>query len=117
MTIRMYGIRNCDTIKKARRWLDEHGVGYDFHDYKAEGIDRARLERWSDGVGWEQLLNRSGTTFRKLPDAEKNGLDRRKAIALMQAQPSLIKRPVLEYEGGLLVGFKPEIYSASIEPR
>ena len=104
----IYGIKNCDTMKKARAWLDKKGVAYDFHDYKASGIDRARLEGWASKVGWEVLLNRAGTTFRKLPDGDKEGLTESKAIALMVAQPSMIKRPVLEGGGKLLVGFKPE---------
>lgn len=110
MSVTIYGIKNCDTMKKARAWLDGHRVAYAFHDYKAAGIDAARLESWAGKVGWEVLLNRAGTTFRNLPDAEKAGIDEAKAVALMQAQPSLIKRPVLEAEGTLLVGFKPEIY-------
>lgn len=105
MAITLYGIKNCDTVKKARGWLDANGVAHDFHDYKAAGIDRARLERWIAAVGWEKLLNRSGTTFRKLPDADKAGLDAAKATELMLAQPSMIKRPVVEHPGGLLVGF------------
>ena len=111
MATTLYGIRNCDTMKKAWTWLDTHGVAYAFHDYKKEGIDRPRLEAWVKQVGWETLLNRSGTTFRKLPDAERTGLDADKAIRLMQAQPSMIKRPVLEVGGELLVGFKPEHYA------
>ena len=110
MTAKLYGIRNCDTMKKAWTWLDEHGVAYDFHDYKKQGIDRARLEAWVGQVGWELLLNRAGTTFRKLPDADRADLTQEKAIALMHAQPSMIKRPVLETGDGLLVGFKPEAY-------
>ena len=113
MTITIYGIKACDTMKKARTWLDEHGVAYDFHDYKALGIERARLERWVGEVGWETVLNRSGTTFRKLPDADKNGLDAEKAIGLMIAQPSMIKRPVLDLGDRLLVGFKPDLYQAA----
>ena len=110
MPITIYGIKNCDTMKKARAWLDKHGVDYAFHDYKTAGIDRERLERWEKKVGWETLLNRAGTTFRKLPDKDKNGLDDKKALALMQAQPSMIKRPVLDLGGGkLLVGFSPEL--------
>ncbi len=93
--VTVYGIPNCDTIKKARTWLADHGVDYAFHDYKTAGIDRGRLEKWSKKVGWETLLNRAGTTFRKLTDADKQGLDEKKAIALMLAQPSLIKRPVV----------------------
>lgn len=110
MPTTIYGIKNCDTMKKARTWLDEHGVAYAFHDYKAEGIDKASLERWSKEVGWEVLLNRAGTTFRALPDKDKEGLNEKKAIALMIAQPSMIKRPVLDVGGKLLLGFKPEIY-------
>ena len=113
--VTIYGIPNCDTMKKARTWLADHGVAYAFHDYKASGIDRPQLEKWSKKVGWETLLNRAGTTFRKLSDADKNGLDEKKAIALMLAQPSLIKRPVLDLGGGrLLVGFKPEIYGEAL---
>jgi arsenate reductase len=116
MTITIYGIRNCDTMKKARGWLDGHGVEYAFHDYKSAGIDRARLERWCKTVGWETLLNRAGTTFRKLPEEDKHGLDADKAIALMLEQPSMIKRPVLDLgDGKLLVGFKPDAYNAAID--
>jgi arsenate reductase len=111
----IYGIKNCDTMKKARAWLDSHGVVYSFHDYKSEGIARDRLKGWSDAVGWEMLLNRAGTTFRKLPDGDKEGLNERKALALMLAQPSMIKRPVLEFGGKLLVGFKPEIYRKEVK--
>ncbi|CAN5510372.1 ArsC family reductase [soil metagenome] len=110
MTATIYGIRNCDTMKKARAWLDSHDIAYSFHDYKAEGIDKARLTRWVKEVGWEALLNRAGTTFRKLGDADKAGLTEAKAIALMLAQPSMIKRPVLDLGGRLLVGFRPEVY-------
>jgi arsenate reductase (glutaredoxin) len=118
MPITIYGIKNCNTMKKARAWLDEHGVVYDFHDYKTAGIDRERLERWSKKVGWEMLLNRAGTTFKKLPDKDKAGLSEKKAMALMQAQPSMIKRPVLDLGGGkLLVGFKPETYDDAIRGR
>jgi arsenate reductase (glutaredoxin) len=107
----LFGIKNCDTMKKARTWLEKHGVAYEFHDYKAEGADRAKLEAWVKALGWEVLLNRAGTTFRKLPDEAKENLDERKAIALMLAQPSMIKRPVLERGRKLLVGFSPEKYS------
>jgi arsenate reductase len=110
----IYGIKNCDTMKKARAWLDSHGVGYDFHDYKTAGISKEKLAGWSDKLGWEMLLNRAGSTFRKLPDADKQGLNERKAIALMLAQPSMIKRPVLEAGGKLLVGFKPELYAKEV---
>lgn len=111
MTVTIYGIKNCDTMKKARAWLDGRSVAYVFHDYKAAGIDAARLQNWAGKVGWEVLLNRAGTTFRNLPDAEKVDIDEAKAVALMQAQPSLIKRPVLDVDGTLLVGFKPELYA------
>lgn len=114
MAITIYGIKNCDTMKKARTWLDRHGVAYSFHDYKAEGIDKARLQRWAREVGWETLLNRAGTTFRKLDDAAKEGLTESKAIALMLEQPSMIKRPVLDLGGKLVVGFKPEIYAKDV---
>jgi arsenate reductase len=113
-SITIYGIKNCDTMKKARAWLDAHGVVYDFHDYKAEGITRDKLKHWCDEVGWEDLLNRAGTTFRKLPDADKEGLNERKALALMLAQPSMIKRPVLEMGSKLLVGFKAETYAKEV---
>jgi arsenate reductase len=113
MTVTLHGIKACDTMKKARVWLDGHGVAYGFHDYKAVGIDAATLKRWAGQVGWEVLLNRSGTTFRALPDAAKQALDEDKAIALMVAQPSMIKRPVLDIDGRLLVGFKPEQYAAA----
>jgi arsenate reductase len=112
--VTIYGIKACDTMKKARDWLDGHGVTYAFHDYKTVGIDRARLERWAGQVGWEVLLNRSGTTFRKLPEADKAPLDQAKAIALMLAQPSMIKRPVLDLGDRLLVGFKPDAYAAAL---
>lgn len=110
----IYGIKNCDTMKKARAWLDEHGVAIQFHDYKVSGIDRSRLKQWSDKVGWELLLNRAGTTFRKLDDTDKQNLNATKALALMVAQPSIIKRPVLELGDTLLVGFKPEIYAQEL---
>ena len=113
MTITIYGIKNCDTMKKARAFLDKNGVACDFHDYKTEGIERAKLEGWANKAGWETLLNKAGTTFRKLPDTEKQGLTEKKAIALMLAQPSMIKRPVLELDGGkILVGFDPDDYAA-----
>lgn len=108
----IYGIRNCDTMKKARAWLDAKRVAYDFHDYKSAGIDRATLEKWASQVGWEALLNKSGTTFRKLPEVDKENLTEKKAIALMLAQPSMIRRPVLDLKGRLHVGFKPELYAA-----
>jgi arsenate reductase len=113
----IYGIRNCDTMKKARAWLDMRGVAYDFHDYKAHGIERSKLEAWSKEVGWETLLNRAGTTFRKLPAKERDGITGKKAVALMLAQASMIKRPVLETDGKLLVGFKPEVYEKQFGKR
>jgi arsenate reductase len=113
-TITIYGIKNCDTMKKARAWLDKHAVAYGFHDYKSEGIDRGRLERWAGLVGWESLLNRAGTTFRKLPEKDKTSISEKKAIALMLDQPSMIKRPVLELKGKVIVGFKPEIYQQAL---
>ncbi len=113
MTVTLHGIKACDTMKKARDWLDARRIAYAFHDYKVVGIERARLERWVGQVGWEALLNRAGTTFRKLPDANKAPLDAGRAIALMLAQPSMIKRPVLDLGDRLLVGFKPEAYAAA----
>lgn len=109
MTI-MYGIKNCDTIKRARDWLTAKKVEYSFHDYKTQGIDKPTLEGWIKKVGWEVLLNRAGTTFKKLPDADKENVTEKKAIALMLAQPSMIKRPVLEAKGKLTIGFKPDEY-------
>ncbi|HWE73750.1 MAG TPA: ArsC family reductase [Stellaceae bacterium] len=113
-SITIYGIKNCDTMKRARSWLDQHKVPYEFHDYKADGIDQPVLEGWAKKVGWEVLLNKAGTTFKKLPDAKKEKLDEKKAIALMLDQPSMIKRPVLDAGGKLTVGFKPEIYEKAL---
>jgi arsenate reductase len=113
LAITIYGIKNCDTMKKARAWLDGRGIGYAFHDYKEAGIERPRLEGWAKALGWEVLLNRSGTTFRALPDVAREGLTAKKAIKLMLDQPSMIKRPVLDIGGKLLVGFKPELYEAA----
>jgi len=107
----IHGIRNCDTMKKAFAWLDSQGVAYEFHDYKKLGVTREALERWCDAAGWEKALNRAGTTFRKLPDETKSDLDRDKAIALMREQPSMIKRPVLEFGDTIEIGFKPERYA------
>jgi len=109
--MKIYGIRNCDTMKKAFAWLDSHGIAYDFHDYKKLGVAETDLARWSDAAGWEKVLNRAGTTFRKLPDADQQDLTRDKAIALMVANPSMIKRPVLEKSDMLEIGFKPERYA------
>ena len=110
--VTIYGIRNCDTMRKARAWLEAHGIAHRFHDYKAEGIDRDRLEGWVRELGWEALLNRGGTTFRKLPEAERSGLTGDRAVAIMLAQPSAIRRPVMEAGGRLLVGFSPATYAA-----
>ena len=110
MTITMYGIRNCDTVKKARDWLEAHGQPFAFHDYKTQGIDAATLQGWCEELGWEAVLNRAGTTFRKLPEADRDGLDEAKAIALMSAQPSMIRRPMLDLGPRRLVGFKPALY-------
>jgi len=115
VAITIYGIKNCDTMKKARAWLDGHGVAYGFHDYKTEGIAKDRLKHWSDALGWENLLNRAGTTFRKLPDGDKESLNEKKALALMLAQPSMIKRPVLEAGSKLLVGFKADVYAKEVK--
>ncbi len=116
-TIIVYGIKNCDAIKKTRAWLDAHGIAYAFHDYKAEGIEKGKLESWAKQVGWEVLLNRAGTTFKKLPEKDKVGLTERKAIALMLAQPSIIKRPVVDAGGRVSVGFKPEIYEKTFRSK
>jgi len=115
--VTIYGIKNCDTMKKARAWLDKHGVAYDFHDYKTAGIARGELEGWTREVGWKTLLNRAGTTFRKLPEKDKEGLSEKKAMALMLAEPSMIKRPVLAIGGKLLVGFTPEQYEKTFGGR
>jgi len=115
--LKLYGIPNCDTVKKARVWLDAQGVAYDFHDYKKAGIDEARLRGWVDELGWETILNRAGTTCRKLPGEAKTGLDADKAIALMLAQPSMIKRPILDLGDRRIAGFKPEVYEAAMAER
>ncbi len=112
MSVTLYGIPNCDTVKKARAWLDARGVAYAFHDYKKAGADAAQIARWCAAAGWEKVLNRAGTTFRKLPDTDKQGLDAAKAAALMAANPSCIKRPVVEHPGGLLVGFNADEWAA-----
>lgn len=113
MTPTLYGIKACDTMKKARQWLDEQAIGYHFHDYKVAGIDAQHLQRWCEDHGWDKVLNRAGTTFRKLSDADKADLDQAKAIALMLAQPSMIKRPVLDLGERSLLGFKPEQYASA----
>jgi arsenate reductase len=114
VTLTVYGIKNCDTIKKARTWLESRGIGYQFHDYKVAGIDEFRLRGWTAELGWEKVLNRAGTTFRKLPNADKEGLDENKAIALMLAQPSMIKRPVLDLGDSRMVGFDVAAWAASV---
>jgi Spx/MgsR family transcriptional regulator len=114
MSITVYGIKNCDTMKKARSWLEAKGMAYSFHDYKISGIDPERLRRWVERAGWETVLNRAGTTFKKLDEADKIDLTADKAVALMTAQPSMIKRPVLEADGKLIIGFKSEIYEAEL---
>lgn len=114
-TVTIHGIKACDTMKKARAWLDAKGVAYAFHDYKVDGAEKAALERWAKAVGWEVLLNRAGTTFRGLPDADKANLNEKKAIALMLKQPSMIKRPVLEIGDKLIVGFKQEVYATAFK--
>ena len=114
MSVTLYGIPNCDTVKKARDWLSARGIDYAFHDYKKAGADPAKLAQWAEAAGWEKVLNRAGTTFRKLPEADKLGLDAAKAVALMAANPSCIKRPVLEHPGGVLVGFKPDEWAAAL---
>lgn len=114
MPLTLYGIPNCDTVKKARVWLEQAGVAYDFHNYKSSGVDADRLRDWVQRLGWEVLLNRAGTTFRKLPEADRANIDTDKAIALMLANPSAIKRPVLAGDGVLLVGFKPDAWTAAL---
>jgi arsenate reductase (glutaredoxin) len=112
MTVTIYGIKNCDTMQKAFKWLDGHGVAYAFHDYKKAGVTTAQLARWCDAAGWQTVLNRAGTTFRKLAETDKQELTQDKAIALMVDQPSMIKRPVVDADGKLEIGFKPERYAA-----
>ena len=114
MSVTLYGIPNCDTVKKARDWLTARGIDYAFHDYKKAGADAAQIGRWCDASGWEKVLNRAGTTFRKLPDETREGLDQAKAVAVMAANPSCIKRPIVEHPGGLLVGFKPDEWEAAL---
>ncbi|AVO44506.1 arsenate reductase [Phreatobacter cathodiphilus] len=112
MTVTIYGITTCDTVRKARTWLDQKGITYHFHDFRKDGLDAARLGGWLDGLGWETVLNRAGTSFRALPEAERTGLDRDKAAALILANPTLVKRPVLDADGRVTVGFKPDTYAA-----
>ena len=117
MSVTIYGIKNCDTMKKAFTWLDGHGVAYAFHDYRAEGLPAATLRKWAKAVGWEVLLNKASSTFRALPESDKTDLDEAKALALMLANPTMIKRPVLDAGGKLTVGFKPDAYAARFAAR
>ena len=112
MTPTLFGIKACDTVAKARAWLADRGIAYDFHDYKTQGIDADRLGRWVEELGWDKVLNRAGTTFRKLPEADRADLDAARAIALMVAQPSMIKRPLLDLGDRRVLGFKPGLYEA-----
>jgi arsenate reductase len=112
VTLTMYAIPNCDTVKKARKWLDEREIAYTFHDYKKAGADPERLAAWCQALGWEKVLNRAGTTFRKLPEEQREGLDEARAIAIMAENPSCIKRPIVEYPGGLLLGFREGEWTA-----
>lgn len=111
MSVTLYGITTCDTVRKARAWLDQQGVAYRFHDFRKDGLEAGRLSGWLDALGWEAVLNKAGTSFRALPEAEKTGLDRDKAAALILANPTLVKRPVVEVGGRVLVGFKPAVYA------
>lgn len=113
-SVTVYGIKTCDTMKKARAWLDAKGIAYQFHDYKTAGIEARTLSAWTRKIGWETLLNRAGTTFRKLPEGERENLDEARALALMLAQPSMIKRPVLVSGDTLLVGFRPDAYAKAL---
>lgn len=108
--ITLYGIKNCDTMKKAMKWLDAHGIDYRFHDYRKDGLDQALLQRWVDALGWEPLVNRRGTTWRKLPESDRENIDEAGAIQLMLANPALIKRPVLAMDGRYHVGFSESDY-------
>ena len=114
MITTVYGIQNCDTVKKARKWLDDEGIDYAFHDYKKQGVPEVHLKAWIADQGWEPILNRRGTSFRKLPDADKQGVDPAKAEQLLLANPSMIKRPIVEYAGGLLVGFDAGTWAAAL---
>lgn len=114
MSITLYGIPNCDTVKKARNWLDAKGLAYTFHDYKKQGADSEKLAQWVEKAGWEKVLNRAGATFKKLPETDREGLDAAKAVRVMAANPSAIKRPVVEYPDGILVGFKESEWEAAL---
>lgn len=111
MAVTLYGITTCDTVRKARGWLDKQGIAYRFHDFRAEGVERARVESWMDSLGWEAVLNRQSTSFRALPPADQTGVDRARAVSLILANPTMVKRPVLERPGSVMVGFKPERYA------
>ncbi|MBA4223774.1 ArsC family reductase [Bosea sp. (in: a-proteobacteria)] len=115
--VTLYGIKNCDTMKKAWSWLDAHNIAYAFHDYRVSGIDKARLEAWCRELGWEKVLNKASTTFRELPEADRQSLDETKAIALMLAQPTMIKRPVLDLGDRRILAFKPDVYQAAFAKR
>jgi arsenate reductase len=114
--VTMYGIANCDTIRKARRWLDEQSVDYRFHDYRKDGIDKTQLQSWADELGWENLLNRRGTTWRRLSDAERDGLNRDRAITLLLQYPAMIKRPLLDTGSQRLLGFDAKRYQQVLQP-
>ena len=109
--MKLYGIPNCGTVKKARAWLDAQNIEYRFHDFRKDGLDLALLEQWEAALGWETLLNTRGTTWRKLDESQREGVDRAKALALMLAQPSLIKRPVVDSGTKTLIGFNAETYT------
>ncbi|MEP9385809.1 arsenate reductase [Mesorhizobium sp. KR9-304] len=117
MTITIYGIKTCDTVRKARGWLEGRGVAHRFVDYRAEGLDPKKLATWEKAVSWEKLLNKASTTFKELPEADKADLDETKAMSLMQAHPTLIKRPVLDVGGRITVGFKPELYEQAVSAK
>lgn len=115
MKVKVYGIKNCDTMKRAFAWLEEHGVAYEFHDYKREGASAERLAAWANSIGWEKLANTRGPTWRKIPDADKAGLDERRALALLAAHPSAIRRPVVEAGKALLVGFDADEFASALK--
>ncbi|MDI9245094.1 ArsC family reductase [Marinobacter sp. CHS3-4] len=112
--MKLFGIRNCDTVKKARKWLDEAGVDYQFHDFKKDGLDSATLEKWEKSVGWEVLVNRRGTTWRKLPEQVRDNIDAQTAHELMLENNSLIKRPVVEHDKGMLIGFDADQWAQQL---
>jgi Spx/MgsR family transcriptional regulator len=108
----VHGISNCDTVKKARAWLDAQGIAYRFHDVRKDGLDAATLAQWVDALGWENVLNRAGTTFRQLDAADRADMDADKAVALMLAAPAMMKRPLVTGAGAPFVGFKPDVWAA-----